>query len=127
MSRSSWLWLVFVVGLISSLVIAAPRQLTTGFGKQITAATNVQQVAILDGTNEAYAVSIKVENLGSNTVFCTVNLPLDVSGTAYTASGILAQSIPILTAKYFVFKGENLASLLLQTTNGTSPVTIGAN
>lgn len=113
-----------IVGLAVVAVSQNIYQLSTGFGKKITATTAATSVVISEvGVDNVYATSISVYNAGTSTLFCAVNCDPII----FTKMLADSTAVQIPNALSYTFKGEKIYSVCVATTNGTATAYIGAH
>jgi len=113
-----------IVGLAVVAVSQNIYQLSTGFGKKITATTAATSVVISEvGVDNVYATSISVYNEGTSTVFCAV----DCDPITFAKKLANETTVQIPKALTYTFKGEKLRNVCVATTNGTATVYVGAH
>jgi hypothetical protein len=113
-----------IVGLAVVAVSQNIYQLSTGFGKKITATTAATSVVISEvGVDNVYANSVSIYNAGTSTLFCAVNCDPII----FTKMLADSTAVQIPNALSYTFKGEKIYSVCVATTNGTATAYIGAH
>jgi hypothetical protein len=110
--------------LLAMAAAAASFRLSVGFGAQVTATTNVAQVAVSEvNMADVYAQSLSVYNAGTSTAFCAID-----SGTsAFRAMVTNGTAVRVPSEMVYTFTGTRIKSVCIATTNGQAVVYIAAH